>query len=110
MHRVKPKYEVLVPAELADLADIYEPCYKKAKILVPVAQELQDLTDIYCEHRTPAPVRRVCSNRSTQQVFRIKEQVEVQGRRLSYKQPKLTSMFQQTKTRSRKKLYGQDAV
>mmetsp|Transcript_33515 Transcript_33515/g.58710 ORF Transcript_33515/g.58710 Transcript_33515/m.58710 type:complete len:111 (+) Transcript_33515:2795-3127(+) len=110
MHRVKPKFEVLVSAELAALSDLYEAPYKRAKIVIPMAQELAELKDIYCERRTPAPTKRDLSSKSTQPILKLKAEVEVEGRRLTFKQPKLTSMFQQTKSRSRKKLYKEEAV
>lgn len=110
MHRSKPKFQVLVADELAALVDIYEPPYKKAKILVPMAQELTELADIYCDRCTPAPTKRDLSSKSTQPIFKLKGEIAVEGRRLTYKQPKLTSIFQQNKSRRAKKLSQEDAV
>lgn len=109
MHRAKPKFEVLVSAELADLTELYEPCYKRSKILIPVEKELGDLTDFYCEFRTPVPIRRDLSCKSTQLLIKHKSEVTIEGR-LMLKQLKVSSVFQQTKTRFRKKVSREEVV
>ncbi len=103
MHRVKPKYEVHVSEELTTLAEIYQTSYKKAKVLIDASQELEDLMGFYCERMTPAPTKRDLSNKSTQPIFKLKYDSDIQGRVLNFKQPKLTSIFQQSKSQIHKK-------
>jgi hypothetical protein len=113
MQNIKPLLAILEPNQLETLIDLSKP-YKRAKVLIPLSQELDSLKDIYCGFKAPVPIKGDFSIKTTQPTLKLKTEVKCEDRRVNYtprawrreklRQTKLSATYRQTKSRRRKQL------